>query len=146
MECPSRDDSSRDVVGDGHAGLAFSQEGRGKASDAGESPGRAPRADRVTEPTAADNGPGHGARARPGTLPLRGLRVRREVHMLVSDILQRLATLDAAALCDADKDIRVMDAGLRPMTSFRQMAGRARTVRCRDEFLAVIRALHDAEP
>jgi regulator of RNase E activity RraA len=39
-----------------------------------------------------------------------------------------------------------MDPGLRPVTSFRQMVGRARTVRCRDDFLMVIRALHDSEP
>jgi RraA family protein len=66
--------------------------------------------------------------------------------MLASDVLQRVAALDSAALCDADKDIRVMDPGLRPVTSFRQMIGSARTVRCRDDFLAVIQALHDAEP
>jgi regulator of RNase E activity RraA len=38
-----------------------------------------------------------------------------------------------------------MDPGLRPMTSFRQMVGRARTVRCRDDFLTVIQALADSE-
>src|SRR5215470_9519741 len=66
--------------------------------------------------------------------------------MLAPDILQRVAAIDAAALCDADKNIRVMDPGLRPTTSFRQMVGRARTVRCRDDFLTVIRALHESEP
>jgi 4-hydroxy-4-methyl-2-oxoglutarate aldolase len=66
--------------------------------------------------------------------------------MLAADLLARVASIDAAALCDADKDIRVMDAGLRPVTPFRQMVGRARTVRCRDDFLTVIRALHDSEP
>ena len=66
--------------------------------------------------------------------------------MLASDLLDRVAGLDAAALCDADKNIRVMDPGLRPVSSFWQMVGRARTVRCRDDFLAIIKALQESKP
>jgi RraA family protein len=66
--------------------------------------------------------------------------------MLAPDLLDRLAALDTAAFCDVTKDIRVMDPGLRPVTAFRHMVGRARTVRCRDDFLTVLAALLDAEP
>ncbi len=66
--------------------------------------------------------------------------------MLAPDILARVAALDTAALCDADSTIRVMGPGLRPMNAFRQMVGAARTVRCRDDFLTVIQALHDSVP
>jgi RraA family protein len=66
--------------------------------------------------------------------------------MLAPDILDRVAAIDTAALCDADKDLRVMGPGLRPVTSFRQMVGHARTVRCRDDILMVVRALRDSEP
>jgi hypothetical protein len=41
--------------------------------------------------------------------------------MLAPDLLERVAAVDVAALCDANKDIRVMDPGLRPITAFRQM-------------------------
>ena len=66
--------------------------------------------------------------------------------MLAAELLDRVAAIDAEALCDGDKEIRVMDAGLRPVTSFRQMVGRARTVRCRDDFLSVIQALPEGRP
>jgi RraA family protein len=60
------------------------------------------------------------------------------------ELLRRLAYIDPAALCDADKGVRVLDAGIRPVSHFRQMVGRAHTVRCRDDFLTVLHGLHDA--
>ncbi len=62
------------------------------------------------------------------------------------ELLQRVARIDPASLCDADKSVRVFDPGIRPVSGFRQMAGRARTVWCRDDFLTVIQGLKDAQP
>src|SRR5262245_21221023 len=60
------------------------------------------------------------------------------------DLLRRIGRLDPAALCDANKGVRVMEPAIRPVSGFRQMVGRAYTVRCRDDFLTVLQALHDA--
>ncbi len=59
---------------------------------------------------------------------------------------QALLALDCAALADADKSIRVMDVGLRAINTGVKLVGVARTVRCHEDFLAVIRALDAAQP
>lgn len=59
---------------------------------------------------------------------------------------QALLELDCASLADADKSLRVMDAGLRPINAGAKLVGVARTVRCHEDFLSVIRALAAAQP
>jgi 4-hydroxy-4-methyl-2-oxoglutarate aldolase len=58
----------------------------------------------------------------------------------------RIASLDVAALCDANKSLSVLDPTIRPVSSFRQMVGRAHIVQCQSDFLPVLQALFDAKP
>jgi len=64
--------------------------------------------------------------------------------MDMRNIRMRLALLDTASLCDADKKLRVMDPEIRPLNSELKMIGTACTVRCRGDFLSVIKALDEA--
>lgn len=62
-----------------------------------------------------------------------------------ADLKLALLELDCASLADADKSMRVMDAGLRAVNTGVKLVGVARTVRCHEDFLAVIRALDESQ-
>jgi RraA family protein len=66
--------------------------------------------------------------------------------MKLDEIKARLQSLETSLLCDADKDLRVMDSGIRPVRTDLKLVGIAYTVTCRDDFLTVIQALQEAEP
>ncbi|MFO1349841.1 MAG: RraA family protein [Gammaproteobacteria bacterium] len=61
-------------------------------------------------------------------------------------IRAKLLRLDTACLCDANKQVRLMDPGIRPLRLGLKLVGIAHTVSCEDDFLTVIKGLSDAQP
>lgn len=61
-------------------------------------------------------------------------------------LAERFHRVDTTAICDADKTTRVMDAAIQPRSAEVGIFGPAFTVRCRDDFLAVLRAVEEASP
>ncbi len=63
----------------------------------------------------------------------------------MSSYVERLRPLTCASLCDVDKGLRFIDPEIRPLNSFDKLVGPALTVKCRDDFLTVLYALHQAQ-
>jgi regulator of RNase E activity RraA len=61
------------------------------------------------------------------------------------ELKKRLAELDVACICDINKNLRVMDPGIRPINHGLKMIGIAHTVHCKGDFLSVLKALHEAD-
>lgn len=63
-----------------------------------------------------------------------------------TELHARLRQLDPAAIADADKSIRVIAPEIRPVRLGLTLLGPAYTVRCTNDFFAIIAALDDAQP
>jgi len=64
----------------------------------------------------------------------------------MSDLLDRLARVDTASLCDAGPGLRVAGPELRPIVAGVRMVGRAVTADARDDLMPVLGALELAGP
>lgn len=64
--------------------------------------------------------------------------------MEFAEVRRRLEKLDTACICDARKSIRVVSAEIRPLVLGMKLVGRARTVKCHNDFLSVLQSLGDA--
>lgn len=63
-----------------------------------------------------------------------------------TELITRLRGVDPAALADADKSIRVIAPEIRPVRLGLTLLGPAYTVRCTNDFFAIIAALDDTRP
>src|SRR5256714_3616570 len=61
-------------------------------------------------------------------------------------IAETFRTVDTTAICAVDKTTRVLDSAIRLRSANPRIAGPAFTVRCRDDFLPVLRAVEAASP
>ncbi len=66
--------------------------------------------------------------------------------MNLTELITRLRGVDPAAIADADKSIRVIAPEIRPVRLGLTLLGPAYTVRCTNDFFAIIAALDDARP
>jgi 4-hydroxy-4-methyl-2-oxoglutarate aldolase len=62
------------------------------------------------------------------------------------DLAERFRAVDTTAICDADKTTRVLDSAIQARSAATRVFGPAFTVRCRDDFLGVLRAIETASP
>ena len=64
----------------------------------------------------------------------------------LAEVREYLANVDTTAICDADKGARVVSPAIRCRSRQPRVCGPAFTVRCRDDFFAVLRAVELASP